>query len=130
MDEHGRRHFLRSGAFSVFTPNLLSAKAAAQAARNEAAATQETSAAQGVTAAQVERAIRAGVSFLKTQQTPDGSWPNLRNQHQHPAGTTALIVHALLTAGEPADSETIRPALDYLARFTPAEIDGNYYPGR
>ena len=82
-----------------------------------------------VTAAQVQQAIGRGVAFLKSQQRPDGSWPDLKNQHQHPAGTTALIAHALITAGEPIDSPAIRRAVANLERFTADEIDGNYAVG-
>ncbi|OJW05735.1 MAG: prenyltransferase [Planctomycetales bacterium 71-10] len=82
-----------------------------------------------VTAAQVQQAIQRGVAYLKSQQQPDGSWPALKNQHQHPAGTTALIAHALLTAGEPPDSPAVLKAVANLEQFTADAIDGNYAVG-
>ena len=60
----------------------------------------------GVTSEQVERAIREGVRFLKSQQRDDGSWPDAEAQAK--TGTTSLVTLALLTAGERADSKTIQ----------------------
>lgn len=79
-----------------------------------------------VSAEQAERAIRGGVGYLKAQQQSDGSWPNPGHHHQHTAGPTALAAHALLTAGEPADSPVVVSALRFLERFSPEEIDGTY----
>ncbi|WP_165071316.1 DUF4159 domain-containing protein [Paludisphaera rhizosphaerae] len=82
-----------------------------------------------VTARQVEEAIRRGIAYLKSQQKADGSWERIRNQHQHSAGTTALITHALIAAGEPVDSPTIRRAVANLEQYSADEIDGNYAVG-
>src|ERR1700693_1053721 len=50
-----------------------------------------------ITRADVERAIRDGVAFLKKTQLGDGSWGGQ-------AGTTELVLLALLTGGgRPAD---------------------------
>lgn len=79
-----------------------------------------------VTSAQVEQAIRNGVSFLKANQKADGSWPNPQHHHQHTVGPTSLVIHALLVAGEAPDSPCILAALRYLETFSPEEIDGTY----
>lgn len=74
----------------------------------------------------VREAIRDGVSFLKSQQGADGSWPNVPNQHQHVAGINGLIAHALLTAGESTDSPHLAAVLKFLEGFSPEEIDSTY----
>jgi hypothetical protein len=78
----------------------------------------------GVTSEQVERAIREGVGFLKKQQRRDGSWPEIEEKAN--TGTTSLVTLALLTAGEPRDSPTIRAALDYLRNFGPDQLRNTY----
>ena len=50
-----------------------------------------------VTKEQVERAIKEGVRFLKSEQRADGSW--LDRDPKAKAGTTSLVTLALLTAG-------------------------------
>ncbi|AGA27400.1 hypothetical protein Sinac_3120 [Singulisphaera acidiphila DSM 18658] len=82
-----------------------------------------------VTAGQVDRAIRNGVVYLKSQQQADGSWPDSVNHHQHIVGPTSLVLHALLTAGEPRDSPHVVAALRFLEKFSPDEIDGTYSVG-
>ncbi len=77
-----------------------------------------------VTSEQVERAIREGVGFLKKQQRRDGSWPEIEEKAN--SGTTSLVTLALLTAGEPRDSPTIRAALDYLRNFGPNQLRNTY----
>ena len=71
----------------------------------------------GVTSEEVERAIREGVRFLKSQQQPDGSWPEAEAQVK--TGTTSLVTLALLTAGEKADSPTIQRGARVPARLRP-----------
>jgi len=73
---------------------------------------------------QVERAIRAGVEFLKAQQRPDGSWADIEAESR--TGMTSLVTLALMTAGEPADAPTIHKALEYLRHFWPAELRSTY----
>jgi hypothetical protein len=82
-----------------------------------------------ITSERVDRAIRDGVRHLKSLQESDGSWPNPGNHHQHTVGPTSLATYALLQCGEPADSNAIVKALDYLTRFTPDQIDGCYAVG-
>ncbi|MFO0952882.1 MAG: DUF4159 domain-containing protein [Isosphaeraceae bacterium] len=82
------------------------------------------SASAAVTREQVEKAIRDGVSFLKSTQRPDGSWEDA--DHEAHTGTTSLITLALLTAGEPANSPTIVRALGYLRKFTPEQLKSTY----
>ena len=77
-----------------------------------------------VTSEQVERAIRDGVRFLKGQQRPDGSWPEVEEKAN--TGTTSLITLALLTAGEKPDSPVILKALDYLRNFGPDRLRNTY----
>ena len=77
-----------------------------------------------VTREEVERAIREGVRYLKTQQRADGSWSDVENEAK--TGTTSLITLALLTAGEKAESPVIRKALDYLRGYGPNDLKSTY----
>lgn len=86
--------------------------------------TADASARAGVTAKEVENAIKAGVHFLKQQQRDDGSWNDVDNDAH--TGTTSLVTLALLTAGEPVNSPTISKALDFLRRFGPNELKSTY----
>jgi hypothetical protein len=84
-----------------------------------------TSPAQGaVTREEVEHAIREGVRFLKQEQRQDGSWSDVDNDAH--TGSTSLVTLALLTAGEPVKSPTIRRALTYLRNFGPDELKSTY----
>ena len=65
----------------------------------------------------VDRAVSAGVNFLKQRQRPDGSWPEVDNRLK--TETTSLATLALLAAGEQPDTSPIRAALDCLRRFGP-----------
>jgi hypothetical protein len=78
----------------------------------------------GVTADQVERAIKDGVSFLKSKQNNDGSWNDVDPQSH--GGTTALVTLALLAAGETKDSRAVARALDHLRRFKAADLGRVY----
>src|SRR5262249_39398927 len=69
----------------------------------------------------VGRAIREGVRFLKTQQRPDGSWPEVDASAK--SGTTSLATLALLEAGEDPDSWAIRRALQFLRGFRPDDLN-------
>jgi len=77
-----------------------------------------------ITSEEVERAIRDGVRFLKGQQRPDGSWPEVEGRTQ--TGTTSLITLALLTAGEKPNSAPILRALEYLRHFGPEDLKSTY----
>ena len=77
-----------------------------------------------VTREEVERAIREGVRYLKSQQRADGSWSDVENEAK--TGTTSLITLALLTAGEKAESPTIHRALDYLRGSVPTICKSTY----
>ena len=77
------------------------------------------SARAAVVAADVERAIRDGVDYLRAKQLRDGSWPGQ-------LGTTQLVTLALLTAGEPADSPHVARALAYLRGTSPIELNNTY----
>src|SRR5258708_26400991 len=68
----------------------------------------------GVTREEVERAIREGVRFLKSQQRGDGSWSEVDEDAR--TGTTSLVTLALLTAGEAPDSPAVARALEFLRR--------------
>src|ERR1051326_2557595 len=67
------------------------------------------SVAADVTGEQVKHAIHNAVRALKRAQGPDGLWP----ERFRAGGETSLATLALLTAGEPADSESLRRALAY-----------------
>ncbi len=77
-----------------------------------------------VTREEVERAIREGVRYLKSQQRADGSWSDVENEAK--TGTTSLVTLALLTAGEKPESPTIHKALDYLRGFGPNDLKSTY----
>ena len=77
-----------------------------------------------VTREEVERAIREGVRYLKSQQRADGSWSDVENEAK--TGTTSLITLALLTAGEKVESPTIHRALDYLHGYGPSDLKSTY----
>jgi Domain of unknown function (DUF4159) len=83
--------------------------------------------AAGVTREEVERAIREGVRFLKSQQRDDGSWPDVEGDAR--SGTTSLVTLALLTAGERPDSPTIRKSLDLLRKLRPEDLRSTYAIG-
>lgn len=80
-----------------------------------------------VTRADVERAIKEGVRFLKNEQKADGSWTEVEGKAK--AGTTSLVTLALLTAGEPVTEPHIAKALDYLQRMTADEMNSVYSVG-
>jgi Domain of unknown function (DUF4159)/Prenyltransferase and squalene oxidase repeat len=75
----------------------------------------------------VERSIREGVRFLKQQQRPDGSWPDIDGDAN--SGTTSLALLALLTAGEKPDSPAIRKGLEFLRSFRPDVLNSTYAIG-
>jgi Domain of unknown function (DUF4159) len=81
----------------------------------------------GVTRDEVERAIRDGVHYLKSKQRDDGSWPDIEGDSR--SGMTSLVTLALLTAGEPVDSPTIRRSLDLLRKLRPEDLRSTYAIG-
>lgn len=85
---------------------------------------QATVARAAVTREEVERSLRSGVRYLKSQQRADGSWNDAVDNA--PSGTTSLVTLALLTAGEPANSPTMVRALTYLRNFGPEELNNTY----
>ncbi|MBX6312883.1 MAG: DUF4159 domain-containing protein, partial [Isosphaeraceae bacterium] len=72
-----------------------------------------------VTRQDVERAIRDGVRYLRSQQLANGGWPG-------PNGASSLVTLALLTAGEPPDAPHMARALQFLSHFSPREINNTY----
>jgi Domain of unknown function (DUF4159)/Prenyltransferase and squalene oxidase repeat len=81
----------------------------------------------GVTREEVERAIRDGVRYLKSKQRDDGSWPDIEGDSR--SGMTSLVTLSLLTAGEDANSPTIRRALDLLRKLRPEDLRSTYAIG-
>ena len=79
-----------------------------------------------VTREEVERSLREGVRFLKSQQRADGSWAADTGGVEAPSGTTSLVTLALLTAGEPVDSPAVARAMAYLRNFTPEQMKSVY----
>lgn len=64
----------------------------------------------------VDAAINDAVKFLYSQQK-DGNWEREFDKHgDQSTGQTALVVHALLTAGESHQDERIVKAIDYLKK--------------
>jgi hypothetical protein len=70
----------------------------------------------GITAEQVRTAIARGVDYLKHTQRADGTWEDYVN---NPGGVTALCTLALLTAGEPVDSDAVQRALTQVRSLAP-----------
>jgi hypothetical protein len=68
-----------------------------------------------VTSAAVERAIRQGVRFLRTNQVADGSWAGVE-------GVTELATLALLTAGVPRNDPDLARALALVRGHAPGLI--------
>ncbi|MBX6313931.1 MAG: DUF4159 domain-containing protein [Isosphaeraceae bacterium] len=102
-------------AYRAVLPMALAAMVLAHAAAPVRAA---------VTREDVERAISEGVRYLKSQQRPDGSWPDADHRAQY--GTTALVTLALLTAGERPESPAVARALNFLQRYSAAELHHTY----
>ncbi len=69
-----------------------------------------------ITADQVRDAIKRGVDYLKHTQNQNGTWPDYIN---NPGGVTSLCTLALLTAGEPIDSEPMQRALQQVRGIQP-----------
>lgn len=66
------------------------------------------------TNAKINEAIANAAKTLKELQRDDGSWDDY---HGYPGAVTALVVQALLLAGEPYDSSTIRNAIEALQSY-------------
>lgn len=77
---------------------------------------------------QIEKAVALGVTWLRQAQLPDGSWGLIEGNHAygggatdkayaHPAGTTALVIYALLKCNVPASDPTIKRGFSFLKRF-------------
>ncbi len=61
----------------------------------------------------VEQAIAKGIAYLWKQQKPDGSFAGMGG---YPTGPGALMIHALLEAGERAQDPRMEKALAWLSR--------------
>ncbi|HVU89666.1 MAG TPA: DUF4159 domain-containing protein [Pirellulales bacterium] len=68
-----------------------------------------------VTAEQVREAIDRGVTYLRRQQFPDGSWQEIAPIMA--GGVTSLCTLALLNAGVPKDDPQIQAALNILRQI-------------
>ncbi len=69
-----------------------------------------------IDADQVQDAIRRGVTYLKGQQSPRGSWSDYASI---PGGVTALCTLALLNCGVETGDKTIEKALAELRKLPP-----------
>ncbi len=67
--------------------------------------------AQGITGADVKKAMDKGVEFLERTQAANGSWPYHRNRKD---GATALVALALLTCDVPADDPVVKKAVNFV----------------
>jgi len=65
---------------------------------------------------EVRKAISRAVTYLKRQQSSNGSW---RERPGQPGGLPALCTLALLEAGVPTTDDHVKKALDYLERAEP-----------
>jgi len=71
-----------------------------------------------VTAEQVRAGIERGVTYLRRQQFPDGSWQEITPILA--GGVTALCTLAMLNAGVPKDDPQIQLALGILRQVPPS----------
>lgn len=62
---------------------------------------------------QVKRAVQRGVEAIRSRQKPDGTWTD----HSQPGGSTCLATLALLQAGERADLDPVKSALQAIRRL-------------
>lgn len=65
-----------------------------------------------VTPEEVRQSIQAGVKYIKSRQTDDGSWPDT----SQPGGITALATLALIQAQVPLKDPSVAGGLEYLKR--------------
>jgi len=77
-----------------------------------------------VTQEDVEQAIRDAIRFLKSEQQPNGSWPEFDGTNA--TGTTSLATLALLTAGVPTNDPNVARALKYLEQYSAVDLDRTY----
>jgi hypothetical protein len=71
-------------------------------------------AAAEITAEVVRKSIERGVTFLKRQQRPDGSWTQYPSEN---GGKTALCTLALLNSGVDPEDDSIKNALNFLRKI-------------
>lgn len=72
--------------------------------------------ASSLSSAEVARAIKLGVAYLKLAQDDKGGWREIIPQN---CGASALVTLALLNCGENPESPAMRNALDYLRKKPP-----------
>jgi hypothetical protein len=65
-----------------------------------------------VSSQQVIQAVQRGLAYLRSQQQPEGNWPEWPGPYH--GGTTALGLLAMLTAGVPPDDPAVKAGLAYL----------------
>jgi hypothetical protein len=70
-------------------------------------------------AAQVRKAIRQAVKYLRGKQLPDGSWEVDEFAKTRPGGWTCLAMLALLNAGIPPEDAMMRRGLEYVRKLEP-----------
>jgi hypothetical protein len=79
-------------------------------------------ASMGASVEQVEKAIRLGVENLYQRQASD-NWDNGWDQsHGNTGGRTALVVYALLAAGESPQNPKLKSAIDFLMKQKPTGV--------
>lgn len=67
---------------------------------------------QQLTSGHVKDAIHKGVAYIKSQQSPNGSWGTGRNR----VGTTAICTLALINAGVPTNDPAVRRGINVLKK--------------
>jgi len=67
-----------------------------------------------ITAGDVQESIDRAIAYLKSQQKPDGTWPD---RPGYAGGLTPLCTLALLNAGCTVEDDAVKRALAYLRRF-------------
>ena len=71
--------------------------------------------------ARVAHAIRMGLDYLYSNQSPDGSWDN-KYARQHPGGAEALVLLTALSAGEDPAAPPLVKAMKYLQAQSPRTV--------
>src|SRR5439155_13003234 len=69
------------------------------------------------TRAQIDDAIASAKTWLYKQQQPDGTWEISFEEHgDQKTGQTALVLYALLSAGESHQDPRLAKAIEYLKK--------------
>ncbi|MDR0390961.1 MAG: DUF4159 domain-containing protein [Planctomycetaceae bacterium] len=79
---------------------------------------------QDIDPQQVNLAIEQGKQFLKNRQKVNGNWEEMSGEER--CGATALVIIALVSCGEPRNSEVIQRGMKFLRAFSGKNAGRNY----